>query len=63
MFDDILAILEDGRSHSFKEITDKTGTSKDEVLCVVRFLSQFGFVQLDDERRVKLDPDFLKLPV
>lgn len=64
MFDDVLAILEDGRSHSFTEISDKIGISKNEVLSIVRFLSEFGFAQIDcEEKRVKLDSDFLKLPV
>jgi len=64
MFDDILKVLEDGRWHDLTEIAGKVSISEDKVSCVAEFLSEFGFANINDEgKRVKLDSDFLNLPV
>jgi len=63
MLDEIMKVLEDAKWHNVTEITDKTGMSTDEVLSIVTFLSKFGFAQLDvEEKRMRLDREFLKLP-
>jgi len=63
MFDDILVVLEDGRWHQLSEIVNRTRTPEETVLHIVRFLSEYGFANIDDKgERVKLDSDFLALP-
>jgi len=64
VLDDILRILEDGKWHRCTDISDETRVSEDKVLYVARFLNEFGFADFEhEEKRVKLDTDFLKLPV
>jgi len=64
VLDDILKILEDGKWHLCTDIAGETRVSEDKILTIARFLSEFGFADFEDERkRVKLDTNFLKLPV
>ena len=63
MLSNILRTLEDGRWHLYREIANETGLSEEAILSVFRFLNEFDFVNIDDERRrVKLDSSFLGLP-
>jgi len=64
MLEDILRTLEDGRWHDFMKFASEKRISEDDVLLAVKFLNEYGFVKLDEKgKRVKLDPEFLKLPV
>ena len=64
MFEEILRILEDGRWHEFEEITNETLMNEVKVQGVVKFLNKYGFAQVDsDDKKVRLNPDFLKLPI
>ena len=64
MFDEIVRILEDGRCHELEEITNRTVMSEERVQGVVNFLSNYGFAQVDIEyKKIRLNPDFLKLPM
>jgi len=63
MLDDVLVTLEDGEWHPLAEIANQTGTSEEIVSRIARFLSKYGFADIDDDgKKVKLDPRFLELP-
>jgi len=64
MLDEVLRVLEDGGWHRFTEIAIKVHVPEERIIDIARFLSDFGFAHLDsDEEKVRLDSDFLKLPV
>jgi DNA-binding IclR family transcriptional regulator len=53
----ILQLLENGKWHSLKEITEKTQLNRFKVENVTKFLAKYSFVKLDTaEKKVKLDP-------
>ena len=55
------------KNHQFDFITEiaiKVHVPEERIIDIARFLSDFGFAHLDsDEEKVRLDSDFLKLPV
>lgn len=62
-FEKILPLLEDGDWHAFAEIRG-SNMSEDELRMIVRFLEEFGFLDVDEKQNtVKLRPPFLQLPV
>ena len=53
----ILRLLENGKWHYLKDITEKTRMNPYKVEAVTKFLAKYNFVKLDDaEKKVKLDP-------
>ena len=60
----ILRLLENGKWHYLKDITEKTCLNSFKVESVTKFLAKYNFVKLDEtEQKVKLDPptnNFLK---
>lgn len=60
----IFDLLEDGKWHSFTEITDKSGLHEFKLEIIANFLAEYDFVRLDKTRRkVRLAVstiDFLK---
>ncbi|MCK4885437.1 hypothetical protein KAS24_05130 [Candidatus Bathyarchaeota archaeon] len=53
----ILQLLENGKWHYLKDITEKTRLNRDKVESVTTFLAKYNFVKLDEtEQKVKLDP-------
>ena len=62
--DDILKLMENGKWHGLKEIGKKTQLQDLDIVSVAKFLAQYNFIRLDEERqKVKLDPStrrFLK---
>jgi hypothetical protein len=52
----ILNVLENGKWHYIKEITEETCLPSFEVENVTKFLAKYNFVKLDEaEQKVKLD--------
>ena len=52
----ILQLLENGKWHYLKDITEKTCLNSFKVENVTKFLAQYNFVKLDEaEQKVKLD--------
>lgn len=59
----ILKTLSDGDFHRVDDISKKLNLPIEFVIEVSRFLEKWSFAELNDERkRVRLKPDFLKLP-
>ena len=60
----IFQLLENGKWHYLKDITEKTSLNSFKVENVTKFLAKYNFVKLDTaEQKVKLDPptnNFLK---
>ena len=58
LIEEVLKFLEDGRWHDFFEIVEnflKLGFVEKDVKKIVDFLSEFGFVDVDDQsKRVKM---------
>lgn len=53
----ILKLLENGKWHYLKDITEETSLSRFKVENVTKFLAKYNFVKLDEaEQKVKLDP-------
>jgi DNA-binding IclR family transcriptional regulator len=53
----ILQLLENGKWHYLKEITEQTRINPYTVESVTRFLAKYNFVKLDEaKQKVKLDP-------
>jgi len=53
----ILRLLENGKWHYLKDITEKTHLNSSKVENVTKFLANYNFVKLDEaEQKVKLDP-------
>ena len=53
----ILLLLENGKWHYLKDITEKTCLPIFKVENVTKFLAKYNFVKLDEaEQRVKIDP-------
>lgn len=52
----ILQLLENGKWHYLKELTEKTCLNRYKVENVTKFLAKYNFVKLDEaEQKVKLD--------
>jgi len=47
----IFDLLEDGKWHSFTEITDKSGLHEFKLEIIANFLAEYDFVRLDKTRR------------
>jgi len=59
----ILRLLSDGEFHSIDELSRRLNVPFEFVMEVSRFLEKWSFAELNEEgRRVKLKPDFLRLP-
>ena len=53
----ILQLLENGKWHYLKDITEKTCLPRFKVENVTKFLAKYNFVKLDEaEQKVKIDP-------
>ena len=53
----ILQLLENGKWHYLKDITEKTRINSFKIESVTKFLAKYNFVKLDEaEQKVKLDP-------
>jgi len=53
----ILRLLENGKWHNLKDITEKTCLNSFKVENITKFLAKYNFVKLDEaEQKVKLDP-------
>jgi len=53
----ILQLLENGKWHYLKDITEKTCLNRYKVENVTKFLAKYSFVKLDEaEQKIKLDP-------
>ena len=60
----IVGFLEDGEWHTFKEIREYSDLPEVETWRIVRFLEEFGFLNVNEEElKARLSPSFLKLPV
>jgi hypothetical protein len=49
--DDILKLLEDGKWHDMKEVTDNSRLHDLKVEMIMNFLSEYDFVELDKKRQ------------
>jgi len=59
--DSILRVLTDGSWHSIKDVSEYSGYSENETVMIIKFLSNFGFVDLSkNENQVKLSPPMFK---
>jgi hypothetical protein len=64
MIQEVVRLLEDGMWHSFSEIKDKSNLPDDKFGEIIQFLKEFYFVDIDNkQKRVKICPSFLELPV
>jgi DNA-binding IclR family transcriptional regulator len=55
---EVLELLEDGKWHSFEDLSLKMGISKEQVSIILEFLEKFGFIVVDNENeQVKLRED------
>jgi DNA-binding IclR family transcriptional regulator len=53
----ILQLLENGKWHYLKDITEKTCLPSFKVESITKFLAKYSFVKLDEaEQKVKIDP-------
>jgi DNA-binding IclR family transcriptional regulator len=53
----ILQLLENGKWHYLKDITEKTCLPNFKVESITKFLAKYSFVKLDEaEQKVKIDP-------
>jgi DNA-binding IclR family transcriptional regulator len=53
----ILQLLENGKWHYLKDITEKTCLPSFKVESITKFLAKYNFVKLDEaEQKVKIDP-------
>jgi len=63
LIEEIVALLEDGRWHTLREIREALALSEGELGRVVAFFKQFGFIDMDNKgKRAKLSSAFLELP-
>lgn len=59
----ILRLLSDGNFHYIDDISRDINVPVEFVMEVSSFLEKWSFAELNDERkRIRLKPDFLKLP-
>lgn len=59
----VLKLLSDGEFHRIDDISRDLNVPVEFVIKVSRFLEKWSFAELNDERRrIRLKPDFLKLP-
>ena len=64
MIEEVVSFLEDGSWHALTEMKENLGLSEAKLLKVIRFLERFGFLDVDEEeKKVKLTPSFLQLPI
>jgi hypothetical protein len=55
--DEVLLLLKDGEWHDLKEITEKVALPKFKTEKVVNFLSEYDFIQLNENiRKMKIKP-------
>ncbi len=58
----VLASLSDGAWHTYDELSIKTRISKAALLSILRFFSEYGFVEVDTGKEsAKLDSSYMKL--
>lgn len=63
LIEKIERLLEDGRWHTFTEIEERLDISEAELRKALSFLREFGFLNVDEEKRkVKFTTSFLRLP-
>ena len=59
--DSILRVLTDGSWHIIKDVWEYSGYSENETVMIIKFLSNFGFIDLSkNENQVKLSPPMFK---
>jgi len=64
VIEEVVRLLEDGQWHTSIEILRCLNLSEHELERTVNFLKRFSIISLDEkERRMRLDPSFLELPV
>jgi DNA-binding IclR family transcriptional regulator len=53
----ILQLLENGKWHYLKDITEETRLHSSKIENVMKFLAKYDFIKLDEiEQKVKIDP-------
>jgi len=53
----ILQLLENGRWHHLSDIQKKTMLHRSKIEALTRFLANYNFIKIDDEKqKVKIDP-------
>jgi len=57
----ILEILKDGKWHSIKELEEKTKFHEFKLQMIIDFLTNFNFVEVKDDRKIKATREFLKI--
>jgi len=56
--------LEDGSWHTIDEFKEKFEVSEEYILKIVRFLEEYGFIDfIERERKVRIKPSLMKLPI
>jgi len=54
--DEFLAYIADGGWHDLREVAEKVGVIPEKAIRLARFLSEYGFIELEDGgSRVKID--------
>ena len=61
IIDSILRVLTDGYWHNIKDVAEYFGYSEIKTVIIIKFLSEFGFVNLSkNKNQVKLSPPMFK---
>ena len=56
-------LAEDGGWHSVEEVARAAGLTREKTEIVLRKLSEFGFVELREDGKVRVDPELRELPL
>ena len=64
MIGELMNFLEDGSWHTIDEFKEKFEVSEEYILKIVRFLEEYGFIDfIERERKVRIKPSLMKLPI
>ena len=64
MIGELMNFLEDGNWHTIDEFKEKFEVSEEYILKIVRFLEEYGFIDfIERERKVRIKPSLMKLPI
>lgn len=52
----ILELLSDGKWHTLDELREKAGVTESNIMRIIQFLKEYGFVMVDEEEcKIRLD--------
>lgn len=61
--ENILELLGDGNYHELNELQDKTGLTQKQTRVVAEFLTEYGFVEMSQDEKMKISRNAKKLLV